>query len=366
MKRGQVVYSRTCIACHQPTGLGLPPVFPPLAGSEWVSKDASIAVRNIINGMQGPVTVKGMTYNSMMPPVPGLNDRDIADVVTYVANSWGNQGPSVTEAEVKSLKLKYSDRSTPWYAYELSEELAPKPAPAPVAEVRRPSVRPPAEVQKKPENKRGFGSGMVFTEKGHVFTNHHVIKNYSKYYIVTYENGILKKKLPATLIKKDPQSDLAILQCRDWEAPEGSPRLPPPIVPSRQCKLGAPVFVLGFPLPGTVSSNVKYTNGSVSDMSGLRDDSREIQHTAQIQPGNSGGPMALADGRIVGVVVSSLSESYALRASGALPQGVNFSVKSDYILNLANIAEIDLPSSKPSSEPIEHVKAYTVQIMCED
>jgi S1-C subfamily serine protease len=101
-------------------------------------------------------------------------------------------------------------------------------------------------------------------------------------------------------------------------------------------------------------------------MSGLKDDSREIQHTAQIQPGNSGGPMALADGRIVGVVVSSLSESYALRASGALPQGVNFSVKSDYILNLAAIAEIDLPSAKPSSEPIEHVKAYTVQIMCED
>ncbi len=366
LERGKAVYSRTCIACHQPTGMGLPPVFPPLAGSEWVAKDASIAVRNIVNGMQGPITVKGVTYNSMMPPVAGLSDRDIADVVTYVANSWGNKGPSVTEAQVKSIKLKYVDRAAPWYAYELSEELAPKPAPAPVAEVRRPSVRPPAENQKKPENKRGFGSGMVFTEKGHVFTNHHVIKNYSKYYIVTYENGILKKKLPATLIKKDPQSDLAILQCREWNAPEGSPRLPPPIVPSRQCKLGAPVFVLGFPLPGTVSSNVKYTNGSVSDMSGLRDDSREIQHTAQIQPGNSGGPMALADGRIVGIVVSSLSESYALRASGALPQGVNFSVKSDYILNLAAIAEIDLPSAKPSSEPIEHVKAYTVQIMCED
>ena len=366
IERGKAVYARTCLACHQPTGMGLPPVFPPLAGSEWIAKGASIPIRNILHGMQGPVTVKGMTYNSMMPPVGGLSDRDIADVVTYVSNSWGNKGPVVTEAEVKSIKLRYIDRATPWSAKELSEELAIKPGLPPVAEAFRPAVRPPAEIQKKPENKRGFGSGMVFTDKGHVFTNNHVIQKYSKYYIVTYVNGILKKKLPAILIKRDPQSDLAILQCSEWNAPDGSPKLPPPLVPSRQCKLGDSVFVLGFPLPGTVSSNVKYTNGSVSDMSGLKDDSREIQHTAQIQPGNSGGPMALTDGRIIGVVVSSLSESYALRASGALPQGVNFSVKSDYIIKLAVMAQIELPTAKTSSEPIEHVKAYTVQIMCEE
>jgi len=128
VKRGQAVYSRTCIACHQPTGMGLPPVFPPLAGSEWVSKDASIAVRNIINGMQGPVTVKGMTYNSMMPPVAGLSDKDIADVVNYVNNSWGNAGPNVTEAEVAAIKKKYADRKTPWTAAEYEKEAKEAPA----------------------------------------------------------------------------------------------------------------------------------------------------------------------------------------------------------------------------------------------
>jgi mono/diheme cytochrome c family protein len=128
MKRGQAVYSRTCIACHQPTGMGIPPVFPPLAGSEWIAKSSSIAVRNIINGMQGPVTVKGMTYNSMMPPVAGLSDKDIADVVTYVNNSWGNTGAIVTEAEVAAIKKKYADRKTPWTAAEYEKE--PKEAPA--------------------------------------------------------------------------------------------------------------------------------------------------------------------------------------------------------------------------------------------
>ena len=128
LERGKAVYSRTCIACHQPTGMGLPPVFPPLAGSEWVSKDASIAVRNIINGMQGPVTVKGMTYNSMMPPVAGLSDKDIADVVNYVNNSWGNAGPNVTEAEVAAIKKKYADRKTPWTAAEYEKEAKEAPA----------------------------------------------------------------------------------------------------------------------------------------------------------------------------------------------------------------------------------------------
>ncbi len=128
LERGKAVYSRTCIACHQPTGMGLPPVFPPLAGSEWVAKDASIAVRNIVNGMQGPVTVKGVTYNSMMPPVAGLSDKDIADVVNYVNNSWGNTGPTVTEAEVTAIKKKYADRKTPWTAAEYEKEAKEAPA----------------------------------------------------------------------------------------------------------------------------------------------------------------------------------------------------------------------------------------------
>jgi nitrite reductase (NO-forming) len=132
MKRGLAVYSRTCIACHQPNGAGMQPggtpLFPPLAGSEWVSKDASIAVRNIVNGMMGPVTVKGVTYNSMMPPVAGLSDKDIADVVTYVNNTWGNAGPSVTEDEVKAIKKKYADRKTMWTAAEYEKEAKEAPA----------------------------------------------------------------------------------------------------------------------------------------------------------------------------------------------------------------------------------------------
>lgn len=236
--------------------------------------------------------------------------------------------------------------------------------PQPVTTPSAPRTEPPIATQ-QPDRPKSYGSGMVFTKEGHIFTNYHVIAKAQSFFVVVYENGQITKKLPAVVINKDPRSDLVILQCREWKPAADAPQTPPPVVSSNQCKLGAQVFVLGYPLPGTVSSNVKYTKGDVSDMAGLDDDSSKIQHTAQIQPGNSGGPMALTDGRVVGIIVSSLSESYALRTSGSLPQGVNFSIKSDYLLTLASIAGIEMPKTKPSSEPIEHVKAYTVQIMCE-
>ena len=75
-----------------------------------------------------PVTVKGQTYNGMMPPVGGLTDKDIADVVTFVNNSWGNAGPTVTEDEVAAIKKKYADRKTPWTAAEYEKEAPEAPA----------------------------------------------------------------------------------------------------------------------------------------------------------------------------------------------------------------------------------------------
>jgi mono/diheme cytochrome c family protein len=128
MKRGAAAYAKgTCIACHQANGAGLPGVFPPLAGSEWVSKDASIAVRNILHGMQGPIVVKGLNYNGAMPALGAvLSDKEIADVVTFVSNSWGNAGPNVTEDEVKAIKKKYAGRNKPWTAAEYEKEAPAK------------------------------------------------------------------------------------------------------------------------------------------------------------------------------------------------------------------------------------------------
>ena len=119
MKRGAAVYARTCIACHQPTGLGLPPVFPPLANAPIVAGNPELPVKFILQGLMGPITVNGMTYNSMMPPVAGVSDADIADVLTYVRQSFGNQANPVTADQVKAIRAANAGRTAPWTTAEL-------------------------------------------------------------------------------------------------------------------------------------------------------------------------------------------------------------------------------------------------------
>jgi len=119
MKRGLAVYSRTCIACHQPTGKGLAPVFPSIAGVPIVNGDATLPIKFILHGLMGPITVDGVTYNSMMPPVVGVSDQDISDVLTYVRQSFGNKSNPVTADQVKAVRAANSARTAPWNTAEL-------------------------------------------------------------------------------------------------------------------------------------------------------------------------------------------------------------------------------------------------------
>lgn len=102
MEKGKRVYTQVCFACHQPEGQGLPGVFPPLAKSDWLMADKSRAITALIKGLSGPITVNGQQYNGVMPPSM-LNDEQIANVLTYVRNSWGNSGDIVTVEEVKKV-----------------------------------------------------------------------------------------------------------------------------------------------------------------------------------------------------------------------------------------------------------------------
>ena len=118
---GKQVYSTTCAACHQVSGEGTAGVFPPLAGSEWVTGDEAKVARIILHGLTGPVEVAGETYNGMMPPWGGtLKDADIAAVLTYVRSAWGNKASPVTAAKVASIRAATSARTTPWTAAELA------------------------------------------------------------------------------------------------------------------------------------------------------------------------------------------------------------------------------------------------------
>ncbi len=103
IKMGKVTYQTNCAACHGPDGKGIPNAFPPLAKSDFLNADKTRAISVVKNGLSGPVTVNGEKYNSIMPAL-GLNDSDIANVLTYVYSTWGNSKKTVSAAEVKAVK----------------------------------------------------------------------------------------------------------------------------------------------------------------------------------------------------------------------------------------------------------------------
>jgi mono/diheme cytochrome c family protein len=100
---GRRLFVSICAACHQPTGRGLPNVFPPLAGSDYLNANKNRAIQTVIFGRRGEVVVNGQRFNNSMPSFP-LNDENIADVLTFVYNSFGNSGLEVTPAEVQALR----------------------------------------------------------------------------------------------------------------------------------------------------------------------------------------------------------------------------------------------------------------------
>jgi len=112
MELGHQLFTSLCAACHQPTGRGVPNVFPPLAGSDYLNADKNRAIKTVINGRQGEIVVNGQRFNNSMPKFP-LTDEDIASALTYVYNSFGNSGVEVTPGEVGFLRTQPPDVQGP-------------------------------------------------------------------------------------------------------------------------------------------------------------------------------------------------------------------------------------------------------------
>ena len=109
MARGEAVYLANCAACHQPTGMGLPGAFPPLAQSDFLLGNRQEVMQAALFGLSGPITVNGTDYNGVMPSMGYLNDQELADALTYVFSSWGNTGAAVSVDEVSALRAQLGE-----------------------------------------------------------------------------------------------------------------------------------------------------------------------------------------------------------------------------------------------------------------
>ena len=105
-RNGKVQYEKHCMMCHKENGEGVAKSFPPLAKSDFLNADSDRAIRIVIHGLYEPIVVNGKKYENFMVPHKDLSDKDIADVLTYVYSSWGNNKTKITPEMVKKQRIK--------------------------------------------------------------------------------------------------------------------------------------------------------------------------------------------------------------------------------------------------------------------
>lgn len=196
------------------------------------------------------------------------------------------------------------------------------------------------------------GTAFVLTPQGHLLTCAHVLGTN-----MAATLWIRGQRFEAGVISKDTNADLALLKISG----EANPPLKPlAISEAETLKLGQTVFTMGFPLTDMLGKNPRLSKGLVSATAGLEDNPHHLQISAEVQPGNSGGPLLTEDGRVAGIVVATLNPMTVLmRTGGKLPQNVNFAIKGDVARGFLKTNGIEFVSS--ASSPDDRASFENVQ-----
>ena len=201
------------------------------------------------------------------------------------------------------------------------------------------------------KKKSGSGTGFFVSRDGYLITNQHVVADATEIE-VTMSDG---EKYPATVVSSDSNNDVALLKIEATTTPLL-------IVSTTNVKKGTEVFTLGFPVVGIQGQEQKATYGRINALSGIQGDIRYFQIDVPVQPGNSGGPLITDDGQIIGIVTASLNQINVLKATGALPQNVNYAVKSEYFQPLLQFAKIQQQPFEPVAGALKTPSNYESSI----
>ncbi len=182
------------------------------------------------------------------------------------------------------------------------------------------------------------GSGFFITGDGYLITNNHVVKNATKVRVVTSVGTF-----DAKVVTVDAANDLALLKTEGKFSSL-------PIAASRTAHLGGTVATVGFPDPSLQGFSPKLAKGEIASLSGIKDDPRYFQMSVPVQPGNSGGALVDEHGNVIGVVSAKLDALAALAASGAMPENVNYAVKSSLLLSfLESVPDVSAKLKAPNT-----------------
>ena len=200
----------------------------------------------------------------------------------------------------------------------------------------------------KTSDDQTIASGFFVNDAGFLVTSYHVIKDKTKIFaLITKTKGY-----PAKIVKTDPELDLALLKINaitPFVYLSHSKGVPP----------GMDVVTIGYPQVSLLGLNPKITKGIVNSDSGIKDDKSSFQFSAEVQKGNSGGPLIAPGGTVVGVVQSKLDALKLSEKTNDLTQNVNFATKSSVLLQFLKGVS-DIPSTQPleAEQPLQAVRIY--------
>ncbi|SPF33064.1 conserved exported hypothetical protein [Syntrophobacter sp. SbD1] len=201
------------------------------------------------------------------------------------------------------------------------------------------------------------GTGFLITDKGHILTCAHVLGEQNQATV-----WLSQTRFEADVISKNKDLDVAILKLRNLS---GIHATPVSFRENKACRMGEDAFTIGFPLSKVLGDSARLSKGLVSATAGLKDSPNQIQISAEIQPGNSGGPVFDGQGMVFGVVQQTLNPTKIYQQTGgALPQNVNFAIRSDVVLEFIKTSDPGLYDSlrRNQGSTIEKIADSTVKV----
>jgi|ERR1700722_918548 len=203
------------------------------------------------------------------------------------------------------------------------------------------------------------GTGFVISTSGHIVTNHHVVDG-----CVGDILGNLAGEAPVKLrlVSSDETNDLALLQASGTFKDAAT-------IKDRAVHSGDSVVAIGYPFHGLLTSDFTVTTGIVSSLSGIINDTRYLQISAAVQPGNSGGPLLASSGEVVGVVSAKLNALKIAKATGDIPENINFAIKTGMLRDFLDNSVVpyqtsDAKNELKTSDIARNARAVTLLISC--
>ena len=179
------------------------------------------------------------------------------------------------------------------------------------------------------------GTGFLFAKSGLVATNYHIVSEREKIQVFFPEANV---SFGAKVELKDISNDLVVLRLKDFSYEKVfSQEIPYAIRRSDAVQIGEKVFTLGFPLGEILGKSAKFSDGTISSLTGVLGTANMFQINNPLQPGNSGGPLFDQDGNVIGIILATLDAKFFYERLDTVPQNVNFAIKSDYLVSLISL-----------------------------